>query len=91
VNQDSANLEGELATLKEEMSEFRGLKAATADRRLRHEQEIRDMKHDVELLRKASDESGVTGTTDRGCGECAKGRWADGGPMRICESAISKQ
>jgi chromosome segregation ATPase len=55
VNQELANLEGELATLKEEMRELRVPKATMADQRLRQEQEIRDMKHDVELLRKASD------------------------------------
>jgi chromosome segregation ATPase len=55
VNQDLTNLARELATLKEEMRELRGLKAAMADQRQRHEKEIRDVKHEVELLRKASD------------------------------------
>jgi septal ring factor EnvC (AmiA/AmiB activator) len=55
VKRDLANLEQELAALKEEMRELRGPRVAMANRRLRHEQEIRDMKHDVELLWKASD------------------------------------
>jgi chromosome segregation ATPase len=55
VKHDLANLERELATLKEEMRELRGPKAAMADERQRHEQEIGDVKHDVELLRKPSD------------------------------------
>jgi chromosome segregation ATPase len=55
VKHDLANLERELATLKEEMRELRGLKVAMANRRQRHEQEICDVKHVVELLQKASD------------------------------------
>jgi chromosome segregation ATPase len=47
VKNDLANLERELATLKEEMSEFRLQRAAMADQRQRHEQEIRDVKHAV--------------------------------------------
>jgi chromosome segregation ATPase len=55
VNQDLTNLARELAALKEEMRELRLQKAAMADERQRHGQEIRDVKHEVELLRKASD------------------------------------
>jgi chromosome segregation ATPase len=55
MKHDLANLERELAKLEEEMRELRGLETAMADQRQRHEQEIRDVKHEVELLRKASD------------------------------------
>jgi chromosome segregation ATPase len=55
VNQDLTNLARELATLKEEMRELRVQKAAMADERQRHEQEIGDVRHEVELLQKASD------------------------------------
>jgi chromosome segregation ATPase len=43
------------SALKEEMRELRGLKAAMAEQQQRHEQEIRDVNHEVELLRKASE------------------------------------
>jgi chromosome segregation ATPase len=56
VNQNITNLEQELAKLKEEMTELRVVKAAMAGQRLRHEQEIHDMKQEVELLRKAGDD-----------------------------------
>jgi chromosome segregation ATPase len=55
VNLDLTNLEQELAKLKEEIRELQRQKAAMADQRLWHEQEIRDVKSEVELLRKASD------------------------------------
>jgi chromosome segregation ATPase len=55
VKHDLAKLARELATLKEEIRELREQKAAMADQRQRHEQEIRDVKHELELLRKASD------------------------------------
>jgi chromosome segregation ATPase len=55
VNQDLTNLARELATLKEEMRELQLQKAAMADQLQRHEQEICDEKHEVALLRTASD------------------------------------
>jgi chromosome segregation ATPase len=55
VNQDLTNLARELATLREEIRELQLQKAAMADQRRRHEREIRDMKHEIELLRKGRD------------------------------------
>jgi hypothetical protein len=50
------SLEQEFGKLKEEMRECRIQKAAIPDQRLRHEQEIRDVRHEVKLLRQASDD-----------------------------------
>jgi hypothetical protein len=49
------DLEREFGKLKEEKRELGGLKAAMAEPRRRHEQEICDRKHEMELLRQASD------------------------------------
>jgi chromosome segregation ATPase len=55
INQDLKNLKRELGKLKGEMRELRVHKAAMVDHRLWREQEICDVKHEVELLLQASD------------------------------------
>jgi hypothetical protein len=56
------NLEQELVILKEEMREFGIQKVAMADQPLRNEQEIRDIKPEVEFLRKRAIASGNGGS-----------------------------
>jgi hypothetical protein len=55
AKQDSTNLERDLAKLKEGIREFRGLKAAAGDQPRRYEQEICDVKHEVDLPWQTSD------------------------------------
>jgi hypothetical protein len=55
IQNDFTNMERELAKLKEEIRELGLQKAAMADQGQRHKQEICDVKHEVELLRQASD------------------------------------
>jgi septal ring factor EnvC (AmiA/AmiB activator) len=54
VKEGLANLQKELTKLKKEMRKFWVQKGAIADERHRHEQEICDVKHDVELLPQTS-------------------------------------
>jgi hypothetical protein len=56
VKKDMTNLERELGILKEEMRGHRVQEAAMAGQRLQHEQEIREVNHEVELLQKVSDD-----------------------------------
>jgi ribosomal protein L29 len=53
---DIMNLEQEFGKLKKEMRKRRMQKAAMPGQRPQHEQEIRDVRHEVELLRQTSDE-----------------------------------
>jgi chromosome segregation ATPase len=89
VKHDLANLERELAKLEEEMRELRVLKAEMADQRLRQEQEIRNVKHDVELLRKASDSQ--RRSQERQTEAVAEVRKVVGQLAGQYESAISKR
>jgi archaellum component FlaC len=55
VKKDLTDLQQEFTKLKEEMQELCVQKAVISDERQRHEQEICDVKHEVELLRQTSD------------------------------------
>jgi TolA-binding protein len=56
VKKDLTSLEQELATMNEEVKELRVHKVAMVHQRLRDEQDIRDVKQAVEVLRKANDD-----------------------------------
>jgi chromosome segregation ATPase len=86
VKHDLANLERELATMTGKMREFRGLKAAMADQQQRHEQEICDVKHEVELLQKASDSQRESREREaKAVVECERSLGSWRATLRICD------